>query len=34
MADLLEERFVDFAVGVIHVANRLDHTLAGRHIAG
>jgi hypothetical protein len=26
MADLLEERFVDFAVGVIHVANRLDHT--------
>ena len=33
-ADALEERLVEFAVGVIPIANRLSESFAGRHIAG
>jgi four helix bundle protein len=33
-ADVLEERLVDFAVGVIPIANRLSESFSGRHIAG
>ncbi len=33
-AEALEERLVDFAVNIIHLGNRLDHTLAGKHVAG
>ncbi len=31
---MLEDRLVDFAVTIVHLANRLDRTLAGRHVAG
>jgi len=33
-ADALEERLVEFAVGVIPIANRLSESFAGRHLAG
>ena len=33
-AEALEARLVVFAVAMIHIANRLDRTLAGRHVAG
>jgi four helix bundle protein len=33
-ADALEERLVEFAVGVIPIANRLSESFSGRHIAG
>jgi len=30
----LEQRLVNFAVSITCLSNRLDHTLAGRHVAG
>jgi four helix bundle protein len=33
-ADALEERLIDFAVRIIHLANNLPRTSAGKHIAG
>ena len=32
-ADALEERLVEFAVGVIPIANRLSESFSGRHLA-
>ena len=33
-ADALEERLVEFAVGIIPIANRLSESFSGRHLAG
>jgi four helix bundle protein len=33
-AGALEERLVDFAVGIIPIANQLSDSFAGRHLAG
>jgi four helix bundle protein len=33
-AEALEERLVDFAVGLIPIANQLSESFAGRHLAG